>query len=310
MKNRITFAMTPDLSPAVPESTAPRGFSGVAYGGGVIGDYAVTEEGKKVLYNVIIDMSTLTTPDKFPALVDHESDKRAGYVNEWASGNDGLSVKGVLLSNKHGAGVAQDSDEGFPWQMSIGIDVGTVHRVAKGDSLLVNGKMIDGEILVLRNCKINEVSFTPVGYDNTTSATAFSKVNNPMEGADMNLEEVKAALAAEQAKTAQLSAENARLLAENAQFSKAQREFEVKGLFSKLGREYVATDAKAVEWAALPEVAFSAVKSALESIPAHKPVDKALFSHTVPTGVDPNPPVETDVLKGCVDKFVTNLGGK
>ena len=290
MNNRITFAITPTLNP---DSTAPRGFTGLAYGGGVIANHWWYG-------NVVIDMATLETPSTFPALIDHESEKRAGYVNEWSASNEGLSVKGVLLSNKHGAGVAQDSDEGFPWQMSVGLSDGDCYKIPKGDSILVNGKMLDGEISVLRNCKINEVSFTPVGYDSTTTATAFSKSNTPTEGEDMNLEEAKAELSALKAKNEVLAAENTKLTAENAEFSKASREHDIKGLFAKLGKEYSPNDAKAIEWAALPSVAFSAVKSALADFTPTK-LNPALFAHTVPTNFAPTPPAESDVLAAALD---------
>ena len=293
MKNRITFAITPTLNPVVPDSTAPRGFYGLAYGGGVIANHWWYGD-------VIIDMATLETPATFPALIDHESEKRAGYVNEWSAGNEGLNVKGVLLSNKHGTGVAQDSDQGFPFQMSVGLSDGDCYKVPKGDSILVNGKMIDGEISVLRNCKINEVSFTPVGYDSTTSAIAFSKSNTPTEGEDMNLEELKAELSAEKTKNEALKAENTKLAAENAEFSKASREHDIKGLFSKLGKEYSPSDAKAIEWAALPSAAFSAVKSALADFVPTK-LNPALFAHTVPTNFTPTPPAESDVLAAALD---------
>ena len=293
MNNRITFAITPTLSPATPDSTAPRGFTGLAYGGGVIANHWWYG-------NVVIDMATLETPSTFPALIDHESEKRAGYVNEWFASNEGLNVKGVLLSNKHGAGVAQDSDEGFPWQMSVGLRDGSAYQVMSGDSVLVNGKMIDGEVTVLRNCKIHEVSFTPVGYDSTTNATAFSKSNTPTEGDVMTLEELKAELSAEKTKNEALKAENTKLAAENAEFSKASREHDIKGLFAKLGKEYSPSDAKAIEWAALPSAAFSAVKSALSDF-APAQVNPALFSHTVPTNFAPTPPAESDVLKAALD---------
>lgn len=306
MKNRITFAITPTLNPVAPDSTEPRGFYGLAYGGGVMENWCCGDDD---VCDVIIDMSTLTTPEKFPALVDHESEKRAGYVNSWNADNNGLKVHGVLLSNKHGAGVAQDSDEGFPWQMSVGLDIGIAYRVPRGDSVLVNGKMLDGEILVLRNCKINEVSFTPVGYDSTTTATAFSKPNTPTEGVDMNLEEAKAELSAEKTKNEALKAENAKLAAENAEFSKASREHDIKGLFAKLGKEYSPSDAKAIEWAALPSAAFSAVKSALSDFTPTK-LNPALFAHTVPTNFAPTPPAEADVVKSVGDKFIKDIGGK
>ena len=116
----------------------------------------------------------------------------------------------------------------------------------------------------------------------------------------MTLEELKAELSAEKTKNEALKAENTKLAAENAEFSKASREYDIKGLFTKLGKEYSPSDAKAIEWAALPSAAFSAVKSALSDFTPTK-LNPALFSHTVPTNFAPTPPAESDVLKAALD---------
>jgi hypothetical protein len=46
---------------------------------------------------------------------------RAGRAGVRALARDGqqLTIGGHLLSNKHGKAVAQDADDGFPWQMSV-----------------------------------------------------------------------------------------------------------------------------------------------------------------------------------------------
>jgi hypothetical protein len=42
-----------------------------------------------------------------------------------------------LLSNKYGQEVAQDSDEGYPWQMSVYIDPGSIEEVERGEVVLM-----------------------------------------------------------------------------------------------------------------------------------------------------------------------------
>ena len=124
----------------------------------------------------------------------------------------------------------------------------------------------------------------------------------------MDLKELKAELSALKTKNEALTTENTKLATEVAEFSKAAREHDIKGLFSKLGKEYSPNDAKAIEWAALPSAAFSAVKSALADFTPTK-LNPALFAHAVPTNFAPTPPAEADVLAAALDaKFPK--GGK
>ncbi len=41
----------------------------------------------------------------------------------------GLTVSGDLMSNEFGAQVAQDSDDGFPWQMSVRIEPTAIEEI-------------------------------------------------------------------------------------------------------------------------------------------------------------------------------------
>lgn len=64
----------------------------------------------------IVDLSDITFKDKLPALDEHARDKRCG-VATLSVENHQLMVSGHLLSNECGQAVADDADEGFPWQL-------------------------------------------------------------------------------------------------------------------------------------------------------------------------------------------------
>ena len=274
-----------------------RKFSGVAYSGEVIDNHWYWG-------NVIFDMSTMTVPAKLPALIDHSRSKRAGYVTDSSIDNTtGFTVNGVLLSNEDGQAVAQDSDEGFPWQMSVHIEPRSIEEFAAGEPVVVNGRSLTGPLTVFRNSTIVEVSFTATGQDSNTAAVAMSRggVQQPTQTGEtfMTPEQI----AAMQQENATLKASNATLTQERdaartdlEKFSKERRENDIKNLFSDVGREYKADDAEVKAFSDMPQAAFDVMAGMLRS-QFKKPAaagagagaaGAALFSHAATGGNNPN----------------------
>lgn len=119
--NRVfSFSVDPEITTEVIADKTKRKFAGVAYSGNVIKDHWYWG-------HVVFDMSTISVDKKLPALIDHDRSQRCGYVTQSSISNDrGLFVEGNLLSNTSGQSVANDSDEGFPWQMSVHIEPSNV----------------------------------------------------------------------------------------------------------------------------------------------------------------------------------------
>ena len=63
----------------------------------------------------------------------------------------------------------------FPWQASIGAQVGAVDFVQAGKSVTVNGRTFDGPVHVARRTVLGEISFVDLGADGNTSATITAK---------------------------------------------------------------------------------------------------------------------------------------
>lgn len=141
------------------DSNAPRQFSGVANSGKPFMHF-----GEKV----IVDLSDISFQAKTPALIGHDREKRAGF-GVCSVENNQLLIKGTLLDNEHGNEVADDADAGFPWQMSAHVIAGQTDILDTGTAT-VNGQTVTAPIVILRQCKIPEVSFTPTGVDDQTSA--------------------------------------------------------------------------------------------------------------------------------------------
>ena len=226
------------------EGKKKRTFSGVAYSGEAITDHWYWDR-------IIFDLDSLQIKGRIPALLEHSSYQRAGAIESHAiSYESGLTVSGILLSNEFGAQVASDSDDGFPWQMSVRIEPSSIDEIQAGNTVTVNGKLLHGPITVFRGGRIREVSFCALGADENTMAVAVShNPNNPQEDTDVTeLEQVKDAL--QQAETERDNALN-----ELKQFKAEKRNDDISALEKELKTQFSAEDKTA--YAAMDDASFS-----------------------------------------------------
>lgn len=238
-----------------------RTFSGVAYSGDALPDWQGS---------IIFDLASITLPSKLPMLISHDRAQRAGVADQFTLA-DNFLVAGKLLKNQHGTAVAEDADQGFPWQMSIHIESRQSEQVAAGVSVMVNGRQFTGPGQIYKNSTIREISFTPTGVDANTSAAILEYSDN------MNLEQLQqqnTALTGEVAgltnKLAASSAEVAQLKQRLIDIGKAERDGKIKELFAATRREY--TEQAAAVYHQMSAEVFTAVSgdilAARASLPA------------------------------------------
>jgi hypothetical protein len=272
------------------QETAKRKFSGVAYSGDVISNHWYWG-------NVVFDIDSTTVPDKLPALIDHDRGMRAGFVTESSKATDGIKMNGILLSNEHGQTVARDSDDGFPWQMSVHIEPGRVEEIQAGKKFSVNGREFTGPMTVFRDSVLREVSFCATGWDSKTSATAMSR---PSGGSLPQPLPTTGEFSMTEAEIQAMTAENARLKAESEasanklkEFAKTARTTAIQGLFSVIGREFKADDPQVTAFAQMDQAGFDATVALLTEQAKAAPKPKtaaeqlagtAAFSHVAATG--------------------------
>ena len=252
-----------------------RTFSGVAYSGEVITDHWYWKQ-------VIFDLDSMQIKGRIPALLEHSSYQRAGAIESHAiSYESGLTVSGILLSNEFGAQVASDSDDGFPWQMSVRIEPSSIDEIQAGNTVTVNGKLLHGPITVFRGGRIREVSFCALGADENTIAVAAShNPNNPNEDTDVTeLEQVKDAL--KQAETERDAAQT-----ELKQFKAQKRNDDIAALETELKTQFSAED-KAT-YTAMDDASFSFTAKQLRQFSAkNTPANNSpsnLFTHQAKSG--------------------------
>lgn len=265
------------------EGKKKRTFSGVAYSGEPITDHWYWDR-------IIFDLDSMEVKGRIPALLEHSPRQRAGAINTHSIDRQtGLTVSGDLMSNEFGTQVAQDSDDGFPWQMSVRIEPQAIEEIQAGASVSVNGKIHQGPITVFRGGRIREVSFCALGADDNTNAVAAShqpKQFNHKEDTDVT--------ELEQAKAAQKQAETERDAAQTElkQFKAGKREEDINALQTELNTTFSAEDKTAYTGMNDSTFAFTAKQlrqfsskpnttpSSQSNIPGH------LFSHQATGGQD------------------------
>lgn len=210
----------------------PRNFSGVANSGKPFNYYGEM---------VVVDLSDITYKDNVPALLLHDRAQRAGFGALSVSNNQ-LLMNGKLLNNIYGREVADESDAGFPWQMSVHVNANSIHELGQNETATVNGAEVTGPLVILKNCSVSEVSFTPTGVDSETNAVALGDDGNPQsitgqpntqKDKNMELEEALAALAAKEKENEELKAEKAAL---EAKVEKAEAEAKAADIDAQLSQ--------------------------------------------------------------------------
>ena len=281
--NQYCFQLGQLSVDAEQEGKKKRTFSGIAYSGEVITDHWYWDR-------IIFDLDSMSIKGRIPALLDHSSRQRAGAINTHSINHQsGLTVSGDLMTNEFGTQVAQDSDDGFPWQMSVRIDPSAIEEIQAGASVTVNGKVHQGPITVFRGGRIREVSFCALGADDNTNAVAAShSPKNFHQPEDTDVTELEQA----NAKIKELETKNSELEAENKQFATDKREAEIKTLETELKKEFSAEDKK--KFSALDDTSFGFMASQLRQFAAAKPPEQKapavpshlthLFNHQATAG--------------------------
>ena len=210
-----------------------RKFKGVAYAGGrVDGHWYWGRSG------VVFDLDGIEIDKPTALLEEHFSSGRVGVVKQ-VSTTGKIEVEGDFLSNTKAKEIVQDSDDGFPFQMSMFIDPGSIEEVSNGKSVVVNGQTFEGPITVFRQNRIREFTICTTGADRNTSINAFSGKQQTKQE-DTNVTEL------EQAKEAQKQAEKQRddALAELNKFKADQRAENIASLQKELNTTFSAEDLK------------------------------------------------------------------
>ncbi|MGI1795227.1 hypothetical protein [Acinetobacter variabilis] len=215
------------------EEGQKRKFKGTAYAGGrVDGHWYWGRSG------VVFDLDGIEIDKPAALLEEHFSSSRIGVV-QTVDTNGKIDVAGDFLTNAKAQEIVQDSDDGFPFQMSMMIDPGSIEEVSQGKTVTVNGQVFEGPITIFRQNRIREFTICSTGADRNTSIKAFSGKANPNPTKEDT--EVTELEKAQQAKE-QAERERDEALAELKQFKVQKRADEIAALETELKTQFSAED--------------------------------------------------------------------
>jgi hypothetical protein len=156
----------------------------VGYSGGVIknhwywGNLAINLKGMRF------------DKDRYPILEDHDTDKKIAFTTVPSIESGALVINPEMvtfLDTDDAKKFIANSKKGFPYQASIHAEPTKFTRLDKGESVEVNGMMLEGPGTVWDECSFMEVSACVFGYDSNTTAKAMKKEDQPI----MDIKELK-----------------------------------------------------------------------------------------------------------------------
>ncbi|MCM2370681.1 Mu-like prophage major head subunit gpT family protein [Aporhodopirellula aestuarii] len=162
-----------------PEEGKPslRKFSMTAYTGGAmrLGGWP---------YPVVVDLAGMRVTRKSrPILKDHDRGSIVGHTDDIAITDKSLEVAGVISGvGATAQEVIATSENGFPWQASLGASADKVVFIPEGKTANANGREFKGPVYVARKSTLGEVSFVALGADDDTEARVAA--GNYAEGDD------------------------------------------------------------------------------------------------------------------------------
>jgi hypothetical protein len=142
-----------------------RKFSMVAYTGGAmrLGGWP---------YPVVVDLAGIRINRKSrPILKDHDRGSIVGHTDDIAINERSIEVAGVISGvGATAQEVIATSENGFPWQASLGASADKVVFIPEGKTAKANGREHKGPTYIARKSTLGEVSFVALGADDNTEA--------------------------------------------------------------------------------------------------------------------------------------------
>jgi hypothetical protein len=144
----------------------------VVYSGGVIKDHWYWD-------NLLIDLQGgVFSKNKYPVLEDHRTDKKIGFSGKPIIKDGSLQLDSentVFVSTEESDEFQTLSKQGFPFQSSVRVNPKRIERISEGAVGSANGISLSGPATIFREWEYIEGSVCVFGWDDQTSAAAFTK---------------------------------------------------------------------------------------------------------------------------------------
>jgi hypothetical protein len=169
LKARLSAAKTTMVAPAAPvvvtaaAADAPPTFSAVAYSGSVVNRATVKPQPE---FDYVIDLAGMTQGRNGKANLDHQSTQRVGHLTDYANDGNQVIVTGALSADtEHKRTVANSAAQGYPWELSIEANLSKPEKLPSGKSAVVNGRTVNGPLVIYRKSVLTDVGFVSHGAD-------------------------------------------------------------------------------------------------------------------------------------------------
>ncbi|WP_419779832.1 Mu-like prophage major head subunit gpT family protein [Maridesulfovibrio sp.] len=161
--------LTADLKLSEAEEGKARRFRIVGYTGAVIQRY----------FRFVIDLKGIRSEKVMPILEEHEVKKKVGLADSSKVESEGFVLEGSFVDTDEAKEIIRLSDQGWPYQASIGVWPEAVEEVKSGSTVTVNGMELTGPLYVWRKSFVRETSFCVLGADGNTGAVAMNQRPEP-----------------------------------------------------------------------------------------------------------------------------------
>jgi hypothetical protein len=169
---RLTGSVSTLLAAAEGDTKKLRRFHMLAYNGGTMRFWWSPVP-------VVVDIAGLKGTDKSrPIFKDHSPSLIIGHTTKITAKNT-IEIEGIVSATSRVAQeVVESSDNGFPWESSIGVDIENVEDIQAGTSVQVNGQQFQGPLMIVRTGTFKETSFVALGADDDTEAAMLAASAN------------------------------------------------------------------------------------------------------------------------------------
>jgi hypothetical protein len=125
--------------------------------------------------SVVVDLAGVSKRGPVPFIRDHNPERVVGHATEVDVGAKGIDAKGLI------SGAGPDAEEvltatrnGFPWQASVGLQLGKRRYLRPGETVEINGRTLtapDDGLMVAETSTLIEISILAIGADGSTSVS-------------------------------------------------------------------------------------------------------------------------------------------
>lgn len=168
MSKEIFLSQTFGLQEKTDDGKLTGKFEGVANSGQPVKDHWGIQ-------NLITDIDGLTFKEQIPIFLNHWSEHIVGFASLEIKDSQLLVSGQISKSTEHGKQVLSLAEEGFKWELSIGVS-GNYEEIREAP-VTVNGYESPVPSTIIRQGRVFEVSFCPIGADEKTFVNVFGKAN-------------------------------------------------------------------------------------------------------------------------------------